>query len=152
MQPLLSTLARVLSPPPQATCDIATEIIVILQLLAAMVSSKIAVHFIIGLLTDKGGPLHSLQLQESPLSSKVSDTLCDLCTCVLKVAPQYILPRECVDLSEEMFLHHARHSRFAWGYVEAALEELGAKGCHLQRMKQKIGSNFGEVSLIVLMC
>lgn len=153
LQALLSTLELVLSPPPQAEpCDTTTEIVVALQLLAAMVSSRVAVVSVIGLLTGKGERLGLLQPQEPPLSSKVSDSLCKLCTCVLRAAPECLPPRNCLDLAEELFLHHACHSRLCWGYVAAALEELGARGCHLQRMKQKIGSTFGEVSVVLWGC
>ena len=160
LRPLLNVLGAVSSacldmPTSSSALHVARagDVAAMLGLMSTLVSRGVAVAPIIDLLTGESDDLQRLCENFNSLSSSsscihnVSTAACVLCMAVMRAVDKS--PSHCFELAGVLFSKYARHSALSGDFVEHILEVLGARGSHLQRLKQKIGSTYGEVSYAI---
>lgn len=131
----------------------ADEVVGALRLMSAMICNGLAISPIINMMlgcerTELSCLLEYFSSCSLETNKRISAALMSLCIALIRMvdAPA---TRRC-NLAIELFSKYVCHSCDSELYVIHLLDILGARESHLQRLKQRIGSTYGEVSFSTL--
>jgi len=122
----------------------ASEFVVVLGQISALVSRGFGVDLVGDLLRSGSGDLFCLMdyFMDSSWKEKVIFSLNSLSIAVLKVMGA---PHICCGFAMDIFTRYSRHSNDKERFVIHMIHVLGARGSHLQRLKQRMCSSHGEI-------
>ena len=146
LQAVLAFCARSSSSPGKT--DFASDVAGMFRLMASLINRGLGVELVIQFLTDENLEVvqHLCAHFNSPATQrKVFRALSFLCSSIVRVLHTRCPLSNVYHTAQMLFSKYISSSFYAASFVENMLDVLGAHGCHLQRMKQKFGSTFGEV-------